>query len=290
MPTRILVKWFRLFQYLTLQVEPTGACNLDCKICMRRNLERSIDTLSFDNFKRILDSGNFRYVGLHGWGEPLLNQQLFDMIEYAESKGVFTNLTTNGTLVRENIDSILSSGLREIAFGVYDRALFSSQSSPQIKDLTKEKKRRGLEKPKTYLDITIYQDNLSQIPDLVKLAPELWIDAIILHRLFNVYKVDPAIKYISIEEEERLFVEVRELAKVLKLELYLPPKHSFPCQIVKRSIFVTVQGGVTPCCFLPEFSLGNALESGVGETMRSKAYIDFVKNMKGHPICSKCQW
>ena len=126
--------------------------------------------------------------------------------------------------------------------------------------------------------------------DLVKLAPELQVDAVILHRLFNVYKVDTAIKYISIEEEERLFTEVRELAKALKLELYLPPKHSFPCRIVKHSIFVTVQGEVTPCCFLPEFSLGNAVEQGVTKTMHSKAYTDFVKNMKRHPICSKCQW
>jgi MoaA/NifB/PqqE/SkfB family radical SAM enzyme len=90
---------------------------------MRRNLERPISFLSFNNFKRLLDSGNFRYVGLHGWGEPLLNQQLFEMVKYAESKGVFTNLTTNGTLIREKIDSIFDSGLREIAFGVYDKGL-----------------------------------------------------------------------------------------------------------------------------------------------------------------------
>ena len=284
------MKSFSLFRCLTLQVEPTGACNLDCKICMRRNLERPVSSLSFDNFKRILDSGSFHYVGLHGWGEPLLNQQLFDMIKHAESKGVSTNLTTNGTLVEENIDSIFSSGLREIAFGVYDKELFLAHSLPQIRELIKEKKRHGFKHPKTYLDITIYQENVSQIPGLVKLASELQIDAVIVHRLFNVYKVDPALNYLSIEEEEKVFTEVRELARTLKLELYLPPKHSFPCRIVRRSIFVTVQGEVTPCCFLPELSLGNALERGVAEIMRSKAYIDFVKNMKKHPICSKCQW
>lgn len=253
-------------------------------------MERPITSLSFDNFKRILDSSNFRYVGLHGWGEPLLNHELFEMIRYAESKGVSTNLTTNATLVGENIDGILNSGLREIAFGVYDREMFLRQSLPQINELIKEKQRRGFKMPKTYLDITIYQDNLAQIPDLVKLASESQIDAVILHRLFNVYKVDPASKYFSIEEEERLFPEVRELAKALKLELYLPPRHSFPCRIVRRSIFVTAQGEVTPCCFLPEFSLGNALDKGVGEIMRSEVYADFVRNMKKHPICSKCQW
>jgi len=148
---------FRLFQYLTLQVEPTSACNLDCKICMRRNLERPSTSLSLDNFRKILDSGNFRYVGLLGWGEPLLNQHLFEMIEYAEAKGVATNLTTNGTLISEKMDQIFGSGLREIAFGIYERELFS-QSLSQIEELIREKKRRRSKRPKTYLDITIYQE------------------------------------------------------------------------------------------------------------------------------------
>jgi len=256
---------------------------------MRQNLERPVTFLSLDSFKKLLGSGNFLYVGLHGWGEPLLNQQLFEMIEYAESKRVSTNLTTNGTLIRDKIDSIFSSGLREIAFGIYDKALFL-RSLPQIEELIKEKSKRGSKIPKTYLDITIYKENLAQILDVVKLAPELQVDAVILHRLFNVYKVDPAIKYLSGEEEEELFAQVKRLARVAKLELYLPPKHSFPCRIIKRSIFVTVKGEVTPCCFLPEFYLGNALEQGVGKVMRSKAYAEFVKNMKMHSICSMCQW
>ncbi len=280
---------FRLFRYLTLQIEPATACNLDCKICMRRNLERPITFLSFDNFKRIFDSGNFGYVGLHGWGEPLLNQQLFEMVRYAELEGVSTNLTTNGTLVRENIDNIFNSGLREIAFGVYDRELFM-QCLPQVNDLIMEKKRRHSKIPKTYLDITIYKENLFQITDLLRLASGLAVDAIILHRLFNVYKVDPSIEYISGKEEEELFAEVRRLTRRLKLETYLPPKHSFPCRIVKRSIFVTAEGKITPCCFLPEFYVGNTFEQGVEESMHSKAYTEFVRNMKQHPICSKCWW
>ena len=256
---------------------------------MRRDLQRPTSFLSLDNFKSMLGSGNFRYVGLHGWGEPLLNQQLFEMIEYAEAKGVSTNLTTNGTLVRKNIDNILSSGLREIAFGIYDKELFL-QSLPQIEELVGEKRKRAFKIPKTYLDVTIYKENLAQILDIVRLASELPVDAVILHRLFNVYKVDPSIEYISGEEEDELFAEVRRLARRLKLELYLPPKHTYPCRIVKRSIFVTADGKVTPCCFLPEFYLGNAFEEGVGKVMRAKAYADFVKNMKQHPICSKCQW
>ena len=112
-------------------------------------------TLSLDDFKRILKSGNFQYAGLHGWGEPLLNPHLFKMIEYAESKGVYTNLTTNGTLIGKYIDRVFGSGLREIAFGVYDNQLFQS-ILPQIKNIISERDRQGLKKPRVYMDIIPY--------------------------------------------------------------------------------------------------------------------------------------
>ena len=282
-----MMSW--LYPHLTLQIEPTRRCNLNCKICMRRNLDGFDSSLSLDNFKKILKSGNFRYVGLHGWGEPLLNPQLFQMVEYAESEGVHTSLTTNGTLIGENIDKVFSSGLREIAFGIYHKELLPT-ILPQIEDLIKEKDKQGFKIPKIYVDITIYKENLNQIPNLVKLASELSIDAVILHRLFNAYKVDPDVEYISIEEEKQLFVKVKRLAKEWKLKLYLPSRHSLPCKVVKHSIFVTAEGKVTPCCFLPEFYIGNALNEGIRKIMRSKTYDNFVRTMKKHPICSRCRW
>ena len=106
---------------------------------MRNNLEGPVGSLSLDNFKLILDSYNFRYVALHGWGEPLLNPELFKMIRYAESKGVHTNLTTNGTLIEENIGNILDSGLREIAFGIYDKGILL-KTLPKLEELVDNRK------------------------------------------------------------------------------------------------------------------------------------------------------
>jgi len=254
---------------------------------MRENLNKRDSVLSLDDFKKILRSGNFQYAGLHGWGEPLLNPRLFEMVEYAESEGIYTNLTTNGTLIRENIDRVFSSGLREIAFGVYDNQLFES-ILPCIKELAREKKRRGIKLPGIYMDITIYKGNLDLIPDFLAHAAESGVDAVILHRLFNVYKIDPVLEYISVKEEKSLFKELKREAKKRSLKLYLPPGHSLPCRVVKRSIFVTAGGKVTPCCFLPGFYLGDALNEGVKKVMSSKRYVDFVKSMEKHPICSRC--
>ncbi len=252
-------------------------------------MERPNRFLSLGDFKRILDPDIFRYVGLHGWGEPLLHQQLFEMVEYAESKGIFTNLTTNGTLVEKRLDEIFRSGLREIAFGIYDKELLS-EVSPQVEGLVAQREKGRFKRPKVYFDITIYQDNRDQIPEMMRLASEMKIDAIILHRLFNVYGVDSDAKCLSEEEEKELFKEVKGIARALKIELYLPERHSYPCRILRRSIFVTVDGKVTPCTYLLEDHLGDAFEEGVERVLRSEVYGSFVKEMEQHPICSRCRW
>ena len=278
-----------LFRNRTLQVEITTACNLDCAICLRKGLKRPNRFLSLDNFKRILDPGLFRYVGLHGWGEPLLNRQIFEMIKYARSKGVITNLTTNGTLIRDRTDEILGSGLEEIAFGIYDPDLLSNVL-PDIESFVGERKKRGLKGPRIYFDITLYQDNRIIIPGLIRLASDMGIEAVILHRLFNQYSVDSEAECLSLEDEKGLFKVIREVARSLKIELYLPRRHTYPCLIVNRSIFVTVDGKVTPCTYLPEEHIGDAFQEGLKHILKSKGYGNFIRKMKQHPICSKCRW
>jgi MoaA/NifB/PqqE/SkfB family radical SAM enzyme len=211
------------------------------------------------------------------------------MVEYARSKGVITNLTTNGTLLADRTDEILDSGLDEIAFGIYDPDLLSN-ALPDIENFLRERNKRGLKNPRVYFDITLYQENRDRVPGLIRLASDAGIEAVIIHRLFNLYGVDSKAKCLFREDEKNLFKEIRKISRSLKLNLYLPKKHSYPCLIVKRSIFVTVDGKVTPCTYLPEEHLGDALQERVKGTLKSKRYGDFVRKMKQHPICGKCRW
>ncbi len=311
-----------LFPQTTLQIEPTRRCNLNCKICIRPNLNETTASLSLKDFRKVLDSSNLRHVALHGWGEPLLNPELFQMVKYAESKGVSTELTTNATLLQRNIGKIFGSGLSSIAFGIHNKENLPVVI-PQIQELITRRNRENLSKPKTYVDIVIYEGNRDQIGHLVETAAELSIDAVVLHRVFNpttsfldfaskcsesifgeiypvnvksnhlssrvnIYKVDTDVGYISIQEEKVLFVKVKKLARELKVKLYLPPEPSIPCRAVKYSIFVTSKGKVTPCPYLPEFYMGDALNEGLKEVIYSQRYRTFVRNMKKHPICNKC--
>lgn len=276
-----------LYPYSTLQIEPTRRCNLNCKICLRRNLNETTTSLSLKDFKKVLNSWNFKHVALHGWGEPLLNPQLFQMVKYADSRGISTELTTNGTLLKTNIENIFDSGLSIIAFGIHNKENLPVVM-PQIRELIYRRNRQKLRKPRTYIDIVIYRENHNEIPDLVEAAAELNVEAVVLHRVFNVYKVDPEVMYISVQEEKELFLKVRKLPRKTKVKLYLPPEPSIPCRAVKQSIFVTSEGKITPCPYFPEFYMGDALNGDVKEVIYSDGYIDFIRNMDKHPVCSQC--
>ncbi len=254
---------------------------------MRQILDGKTPLLSLEGFKKALDSWNFKHVALHGWGEPLLNPQLFEMIEYAQSKGVSTELTTNATLLEKNIDRIFASGLGIIGFGIHQKENLPVVM-PQIKDLIAQRNKKKLRRPRTYIDIVIYKGNLYQIRDLIEAAAELDIDAIVLHRVYTLRHSNGDTKYISIPEEKELFLKVRKLARNLNVKLYLPPPPSIPCRAVKYSIFVTSKGKVSPCPYLADFNLGDELNGCVRKAVDSQPYRSFVKNMKEHPACGKC--
>jgi len=344
-----------LYPHTTLQIEPTRRCNLNCKICMRKVLNETTASLSLKDFRKVLDSSNLSHVALHGWGEPLLNPQLFDMINYAESKGISTELTTNATLIEKNIDKIFASGLSVIAFGIHNKDNLPV-IMPQINELITQRNSEKLSKPSTYADIVIYSKNQNEITELIKISDELSIDAVVLHRVFNpttsfldfaskcsesifgetypvnvksnhlssrvniypvrkprplagsvvkkfeamegfkalpqfsdgVNKLDTNVGYISIQEEKELFVKLRRLARELNVKLYLPPRPSIPCKAVKFSVFVTSEGKVAPCPYLPEFYVGDALNEGLKDVTYSQRHRNFVRNMRTHPVCSKC--
>ena len=276
-----------LFPQTTLQIEPTRRCNLNCKICIRPNLNELTASLSLKDFRKVLDSSNFRHVALHGWGEPLLNPELFQMVKHAESKGVSTELTTNATLLQRNIGTIFASGLSSIAFGIHNKENLPVVIPP-IRKLIAQRNSEELKKPTVYIDIVIYRENQYEIARLIEIAAELNIDAVVLHRIFNIYEADPEVKYISVQEEKELFLKVRRLARELNIKLYLPPEPSIPCRAVKYSIFVTSAGKITPCPYLPEFYMGDALNEGLKEVIYSQRYRTFLRNMKKHPICNRC--
>jgi len=86
-----------------LQIEVTNSCNFNCVMCPRSRQRRRQRHMDFAVYTRAVDeiAGEdlARRIGLHVLGEPMLYPRLFDAIEYAKSRGLAVELTTNGSLL-----------------------------------------------------------------------------------------------------------------------------------------------------------------------------------------------
>jgi len=94
-----------------LQVEPTTRCNFSCLHCTRKDLppQQKNKDLELGKFARILDKNpGLKRLQMQGLGEPLLHPDLVLMLKMARERGIDTSLTTNGTLLDNEIGTLLA--------------------------------------------------------------------------------------------------------------------------------------------------------------------------------------
>jgi radical SAM protein with 4Fe4S-binding SPASM domain len=89
--------------------EMTGSCNLNCIHCHAFGGEASYDELTKEEGMALIDQiaalgiRTFVFTG----GEPLLREDLFELIAYARSKGFTVFIATNGTLITNEVAKLL---------------------------------------------------------------------------------------------------------------------------------------------------------------------------------------
>ena len=116
---------------IMIEVEPR--CNLNCQACFNRNsFARTDRTLSISLktplLREIIEETarlkipTIRFTG----GEPLLRPDIYDLLAYAKSKGLYIGLNSNGTLIDETTAKKLN--------GIVDTILISIQGMGKIGD------------------------------------------------------------------------------------------------------------------------------------------------------------
>ena len=100
---------------LSLQIEPTNHCNIKCISCPRDTMGREKGYMDFTLFQKIIDEASkigVKYIHLYLHGEPFMHPKIVDMMSYIKLRGLNFSITTNGTLLNENINKgILNSGV-----------------------------------------------------------------------------------------------------------------------------------------------------------------------------------
>ena len=95
-------------------IEITNRCNITCPACPWHTcMRRSIKDMSFLEFKLIIKKilPYAKTVCLYLMGEPFLNTELKQIIEYLKSNDIRVIISSNGMLIQENIDWIINGDI-----------------------------------------------------------------------------------------------------------------------------------------------------------------------------------
>ncbi len=106
-------------KYSRVYVEITNVCNKSCSFC--HGTKREPGFISTSQFEIIAQNlvGYTDYLYFHLMGEPLLHPDLKSLVSIASSLGFKTAITTNGTLLTERAEELLSSDLYKINISLH---------------------------------------------------------------------------------------------------------------------------------------------------------------------------
>lgn len=171
----------------------TQSCNLSCLHCYANaTLGTGSKDISTESAKKVIDNlADFKVpVLLFSGGEPLLRPDLPELATYAKQQGLRVVVSTNGTLITQEIAiQLKQAGVSYVGIsldGMKDTHNRLRQSSNAF-----ERALSGLENArkadlKTGLRITINNENKGQIPDIFNLVREREINRICFYHLVGV--------------------------------------------------------------------------------------------------------
>ena len=218
---------------VTISIVATTRCTLSCDMCPThsriasedyKHAQKNIKDMDLAMFRDMID--RFRKattVHIIGSGEPLLNKDFFEMVEYAAKKRMTVKTFSNGTTIGQNIDKLLVSKLNGITISLngQDAGEFKRMTGMQeevyrkICDDTRrliDKRNRIDSRLKVKLSFIIDRHNYRSIPGMIDAGLALGADHIFLcNFLPSPYDGLRAHERVLMAEEETL----RELKAII---------------------------------------------------------------------------
>ena len=268
-------------------LEITNICNLQCSFCPGTRRE-----------KRFLPPEEFRlltqriqpctdYLYLHVMGEPLLHPQFDQLLQMTEESGLRVCLTTNGTLLSQRKNLLLSAkNLHKISVSLHSMegncAGDMSQYLTEVWDFSVQAARQGI-----ICALRLWNTGGADLRNeeiLAFLGEKLGVHPLVL----------PQPRTGSWRLRERLYLEQAE--KFDWPDLSGPEKKTRFCLALRDQAAVLCDGTVVPCCLDHEgdIPLGNLLEQDLQEILdspRARAIYDgFSQGKPAEALCRRCAY
>jgi pyrroloquinoline quinone biosynthesis protein E len=168
---------------LWLVLELTYRCPLKCPWCSNPvDFARHDDELSTEEWKQVLRDGRklgALQLGFTG-GEPMLRDDLEELMAEAHRLGYYTNLITSGVgLTEKRLTALKAAGLNQIQLSVQsaDPALTDELVGARVHELKLEVARRikAMGFPMV-LNVPVFRQNVDQVEEILALAEEMGVE------------------------------------------------------------------------------------------------------------------
>lgn len=268
-------------------IETTNICNLRCPVCETNKVsKREKGYMSFEKFKTIADElcPHLDDVELYSWGEPFLNNDIYEMISYVKEKfpKVYTYLDTNGNVM--DVEHLFKNPPDEIVFGIdgldqktYEKYRYRGDLEKvlkNLKDCIEAKRRLKLDRPKLVVKFICMKHNEHQLERLPEFVRDIGADDYRIE-LFTSRTVEHARQFMSTIPAYQKYDPV-ELEKG-RLVPYMK-QLTTPCHMLWIHAGIDWDGNVGPCCtdYDGLYNWGNIFEDGgfwqVWNSKKAKAF------------------
>ncbi len=328
---------------ITLDTNPED-CNLSCTMCEEHSehsdfIQRLYELtgvkrrrMPFTMVRDIMEQAKamgVREVIPSTMGEPLLYRQMDDVFALAAEFGMKINLTTNGTFPKKSVEEWAAiivpvtsdvkiswnGATKETAEAVmkglkFEQALDNVRRFVKVRDDHFE---RAGYYCRVTLQLTFMQNNMHELPDIIRLAADVGVDRVKGHHLWAHFKEIEELSFKSSPEATERWNGIVEAAQEaadefrrhdgspVLLENIEPLKpsmgHAVPddheCPFLGKELWISASGKVSPCCAPDEQrkvlgDFGDIQSSSLSDVNSGEAYQELTRSYKNNELCRTC--
>ncbi len=275
-----------------IDLEVSRVCNLNCPACMRRadsslaQVHKNDEVYcTLDRFREIHECiptlGTLNFMGD---GEPLMNEELKDIIHYASLNDIHTVLTTNATLItyddmkffKENKVYRIHASVDATHKELYEKMRVGAEWEHTYKNL----KLIGKSGIRFCINMVLTKQNIREMPDMVRLCKEVGAQEVTFLMPICTYGDDREIRPENSPENRRLFLDTQRMCNSLEIKWVFPltldptfRRFNFP--FIRPQI--SIEGDIYACCYslgrgkvwfegygyeVPNYNMGNMFRDG----------------------------
>ena len=294
----------------------TKQCNLSCPHCYidaHPNLNSAHENeLTRDDAQSVinaLSSLNNNLMLILSGGEPMLREDIFDIVRSASSAGLIVVLGSNGILLtRDSLRMLKEAGLMGVGISIDSTGHAHHDSFRGYKgawDLSvsalRYSKEAGLE---TQVDVTLTDQNCSEVDDFVELGVSMGAKAVNFFFLvctgramrtdISTENYDVVLKKIAkiSMNERRLMIRARcapHFYRILYEEGFPVQKGMRGCLAGRHYLRIDPEGNITPCPYMP-LTIGNIKEKPLSAIWEESEQLILLRNGSYNGRCGMCEY